>query len=152
MNFSRRTPFKSSDININLATQEHGVLVLTLAPRTLSSSISQALILSPSTIATVETNPCQRGVNCSARNGSQPPFHVPKWSSHSTVLKPSMNLLFKGKPTFMTTTTPSYEDQIMLISPIQSYVSGNFIFSFANSYVDSIGTLNSIASSECGVT
>jgi len=152
VNFSRTTLFKNSDIGINLATQERGVLVLTLAPRTLSSSISPALILSLSTIATAATNPCQRGVNYSARNGSQPPSHVPKPSSHSIVSKPSTNLHFKGKPTFMTTTTPSYEDQIMLISSIRLYVSGIIILSFANSYVDSIGTLSSIGSSGCGVT
>ena len=133
--FSQMTLFKNLDIGINLATQECSVLILTLAPRTLSSSISLALILSLSTIATAATNPCQCGINYSVRNSSQPPFHIPKPSSHSIVSKPSTNLHFKGKPTFMTNTTPSYEDQIMLISSIWLYVPGNIILSFASSYV-----------------
>ena len=150
MNFSPRTPFKNSDIGINLATQERRVPALTPVPRISSSSISQAPILSPSTIVTATTNPCQRGINYCAKNGSQPPFYIPKASSHSIVSKPSMNSPFKAKPTFMTTTTLSYGDRIMPISRFRLYVSEGLLFSFTDSYVGSIGTLSSIAYSECG--
>ena len=115
VNFSRMTLFKNSDIGINLATQERGVLILTLAPRTLSSSISLALILSLLTIATAATNPCQCGVNYSTRNGSQPPFHVPKPSSHLIVSKLSTNLYFKGMLKYRKVTRPGIEPRMFWI-------------------------------------
>ena len=119
VNFSVGTHFQISDIVINSAILERHVPALTQVPKTLSSSTSLVLILSQSTIVIAVTSLCRRGINYSARDGSQLPFHVLKPSSRSTVLKPSTNSLFKGKQIFTTITIPSYDEQTMPTSQIQ---------------------------------
>ena len=114
--FSTRTPSKTLDCPIRLATLTEPVLALCLAQKISSSLILRALISSNSTIVTVERNLYQIGPNSCERDGFRLPFHDLKQFSPSAALNNSMNLRYKGKQTYMITIIRYYDKLIMLTS------------------------------------
>jgi hypothetical protein len=119
VDFSTRTLFKILVFIISLVIPEHVVHVLSLALRTLLSSTSRAHIPLQSTTVSAATILHRFGPNCCGSDGSQHRFLAHKLSAHSTALKPSTSLLYKGRRTYTITIIPSHDDQIMPISPIQ---------------------------------
>ena len=101
---------------IRLATLTEPVLALCLARKTLSSSISQGLISSNSTIATVERNLYRIGPSSCTRDGFRLLFHDLKQFSPSVASNNSMNLPYKGRRTYMITIIRYYGKLIMLTS------------------------------------
>jgi len=118
-NSSTKTLSKTSDTVINLAIPEELVHVPALVQRILLSSTFPALIPLPSITANAVNSLHQTGPNYCESNGFQQRSHARKLSSLSIALKPSTNLLYKGRRISMTTTTPFYGDLIMPISPAQ---------------------------------
>ena len=101
-----RQASKPSVFSINWAILGHPVPVLKLARKNSLSSTSQVLIISPSIIVNVATNPCQLGSSYSANDGFLQRFHLPNQRLASTASKHSRSSLYKAKRTCMTTTTP----------------------------------------------
>jgi hypothetical protein len=120
VDFSTRTLFKTLVFVISLVIPEHLVRVLSRAPRTSLSSTPRALILLQSTTVSAAMKLRRIGPNCYGSNGFQQRFLAHKPSSHSTALKLSTSLLYKGRRTYTIITIPSYDDQIMSVSPVRS--------------------------------